>query len=228
MSGGRVVHRQGRLGDVGEPLGVSRREPLRVLRRLDQRRRSRRQLAQGADDLGVAGVADEDDLEAALMVGARLGMHLGDERTCGVEVEQPPRLGIGRNGARHAVCRKDHGSIRFRDLVELFHKNGAFVPKRVDDVAVVDDLVAHIDGRSELLERHLDDLDRPVDPGTEAARSRQQDLEGRTRGCTWVWMSHVGISQWSGWRWSVHLRFACASWPPGDPDAILRFPDNGQ
>ena len=43
-------------------------------------------------------------------------------------------------------------------------------------MAVVHDLVAHIDGRAELLQRQLDDLDRPVDAGAEAARGRQQDL----------------------------------------------------
>ena len=67
------------------------------------------------------------------------------------------------------------GASRFRDLVELLHKNGAFRLESVDDVAIVDDLVAHIDGRSELLQRQFDDLDGAVDAGTEAARCRQQD-----------------------------------------------------
>ena len=44
---------------------------------------------------------------------------------------------------------------------------------------VVHDLVAHVHGRPELVQRQLDDLDRPVDPGTKAARSRQQDLQGQ-------------------------------------------------
>jgi hypothetical protein len=43
----------------------------------------------------------------------------------------------------------------------------------------VDDLVADIDGRSEPFERELDDLDRAVDPGAEAARRCDQDSKGR-------------------------------------------------
>ena len=76
------------------------------------------------------------------------------------------------------MCRKDHGSIRFRDFVKLLHKNGAFASEGLDDVTVVDDFVAHVDGSSELLQRHFDDLDRAVDPRTEATRSRQENLEG--------------------------------------------------
>jgi hypothetical protein len=34
----------------------------------------------------------------------------------------------------------------------------------------VDDFVAHVDGRAELLQGTLDDLDRTVDAGAEAAR----------------------------------------------------------
>jgi hypothetical protein len=44
-------------------------------------------------------------------------------------------------------------------------------------VAVVDDLVAHIDRRAELLDGPLDDLDRPVDAGAEAARTGQDHAE---------------------------------------------------
>ena len=46
----------------------------------------------------------------------------------------------------------------------------------LDDVVVVDDLVADVDRRSVLLEQDLDDLDRAVDPGAERARRGKQDL----------------------------------------------------
>jgi hypothetical protein len=40
-------------------------------------------------------------------------------------------------------------------------------------MAVMHDLVADIDGRPELLQGPLDDLDRPLDTGTKAARFGQ-------------------------------------------------------
>ena len=54
----------------------------------------------------------------------------------------------------------------------------------VDDEAVVDDLVAHIDRRAEPLERQLDDLDRAIDAGAKAARRGDQHMQGR------AWFSH--------------------------------------
>jgi hypothetical protein len=42
----------------------------------------------------------------------------------------------------------------------------------------MDDLVPHVDRRAEPLERKLDDLDRPVDTGAEAARGRDQHSKG--------------------------------------------------
>jgi hypothetical protein len=44
----------------------------------------------------------------------------------------------------------------------------------------MDDLVPHIDTRSEAFERQLDELDSPVDARAKAARGRDQDLQGRT------------------------------------------------
>ena len=125
-------------------------------------------------------MADQDDLEPVLVVRARLDMHLGDERTGGIEVEHAARaLAAAGTDLRHAMCRKDHGGVGFGDFVELLHKNGAFAFECLDDVAIVHDLVAHVDRRSELLQRQLDDLDGAVDAGAEAARGRQQDREGR-------------------------------------------------
>jgi iron uptake system EfeUOB component EfeO/EfeM len=43
----------------------------------------------------------------------------------------------------------------------------------------VDDLMPDKDGRSEPLERELDDLDRAIDARAEAARSRDEDAKGR-------------------------------------------------
>jgi hypothetical protein len=45
----------------------------------------------------------------------------------------------------------------------------------------MNDLMAHIDRRAELLKRQFDDLDRPVDAGAEAARRAEQYVESWLR-----------------------------------------------
>jgi hypothetical protein len=56
------------------------------------------------------------------------------------------------------------------DLVFVIDEDRAETLQPLHDVVVVDDLVAHVDGPSMLLEQDLDDLDRPVNPGAERAR----------------------------------------------------------
>ena len=48
--------------------------------------------------------------------------------------------------------------------------------QRAHDVGVVDDLLAHVDRRSAVLECALDDLDRALDPGARGARRGEHDL----------------------------------------------------
>ena len=73
---------------------------------------------------------------------------------------------------------REHHRPVVRHLVELIDEHRAELAQAVDHEAVVDDLVADIDGRAEPLERELDDLDRSVDSGTEAARRGDQHSEG--------------------------------------------------
>jgi len=57
-----------------------------------------------------------------------------------------------------------------RNVGEVLDEDRAFALEIVDDVGVVDDLVADVDRRAELVERALDDLDRAIDARAEAAR----------------------------------------------------------
>jgi hypothetical protein len=50
----------------------------------------------------------------------------------------------------------------------------------IDHVAIVDDLVTHIDRRAELLDGALDDLDSAIDPGAKAARAGQHERDRAT------------------------------------------------
>lgn len=50
--------------------------------------------------------------------------------------------------------------------------------ERLDDVAIVDDLLTHVDGCAVLLEGLLDGLDRAVDAGAVAARLGEEHALG--------------------------------------------------
>ena len=64
-----------------------------------------------------------------------------------------------------------------RDLVQLVDEHRAARAQILDDVAVVHDFVTHIDRRAVFLQRPLDDLDRPLDAGAEAAGLGQDDAD---------------------------------------------------
>jgi hypothetical protein len=76
------------------------------------------------------------------------------------------------------VCRKDHGLVSLWNILKLFHKNGTFGPQGINDKPVMHDLVAHIDWGPILFERKLDDLDGPINAGTEPARRREKQGQG--------------------------------------------------
>ena len=150
-------------------------------------------LAHRADHLGMAGVADQHDLAPLAVEDLGLAVDLGDQRAGGVEVEEVPRPRRLRHRLGTPCAEKITGCVGVRDLVELLDEDRALRLQALDDVAVVDDLVAHIDRRAEPLERQLDDLDGAVDAGAEAARRAQQDVERRLEGS--------GIGEiWSGAR----------------------------
>ena len=80
---------------------------------------------------------------------------------------------------RHAV-RGEHQQRTLGHLVGVVDEDRAALLERLDDVPVVDDLLAHVDGRAVLLEGLLDGLDGAVDAGAVAAGLGQQDaLAGR-------------------------------------------------
>src|SRR5690606_30575269 len=63
-------------------------------------------------------------------------------------------------------------------LVELLDEDRAALLEIVDHVAVVHDLVAHVDRRAEGLDGALDDLDGAIDAGAEAAGVGEDDIHG--------------------------------------------------
>src|SRR6516162_7153743 len=135
----------------------------------------------------MVGVADQHDLATALMVDLGLAVHLRHQWTGGVEGEQVALLGLLGNRLRHAMRGENDGRVGIRNLVELFHEDGALGLEAFDHVAVVYDLVAHIDRRTVAGERLLDRVDGAHDPGAKAARRAQQHLQ---RG---LWVGSKGL-----------------------------------
>ena len=79
------------------------------------------------------------------------------------------------DGTRYAVSGEDDSGSRGY-LGQLFDEDRTELPQALDHVTVVNHLVAHIDRRTEKLNRPLDDVDGAVDAGTEAAWIGEQHL----------------------------------------------------
>ena len=172
-----VVERERRLRDIGEVRLVADLHRVDVLGMLDQDDRAFRQLAEGADDLGMAGMADEQDLTAALEVDLRLAVHLGDQRARRIDRVELAPSGLGRDRLRHAVRGEDHRLVGIRHLGELLDEDRALRFQPLDDVFVVHDLVAHVDRRAVEAQRLLHSIDRPHHAGAETARRTEKDAQ---------------------------------------------------
>ena len=78
----------------------------------------------------------------------------------------------------HALChavRAEYGHAAGRDLIEFVDENGAAPPQIFDHMTIMHDFVTNIDRRPEFCESAFDDLDRPLNARTEAARLGQDD-----------------------------------------------------
>ncbi len=169
----RVIDRERGLRHVGQRQGVCDVEGRHVPHGLHQVNAAV-DLADGALDLGMPGMADQHDLAALGGVAAALGVDLGDQRAGGVDHRE---AAVGRDlfhRAGDAVRAEDrHGAGRH--LAQLVDEHGAPLAQALDDVPVVHDLVTDVDGRSELGQGPLDDLDRALHARAEAAGLREDD-----------------------------------------------------
>jgi hypothetical protein len=126
-------------------------------------------------------MADEDDAMPLRRVAARLHVHLGDERAGRVDrVEAALRRAlvdgwrdtVGREHERRAGRHVRLGLDEDRPaLLQLPHHMG-----------VVDDLLAHVDGRSVQGQRTFHRLDGAFDPSAISPRRCEQDSRNQTVG----------------------------------------------
>ena len=127
------------------------------------------------DDLLVPGVADQDDRVAGGGEPPRLDVHLGDERAGRVDHLEAANPRVRVDVGRHAVRRQDDDRA-LRHLGLLLDEDRALGLQVADHVQVMDDLLAHVDGRTVLGDRPLDRVDRAVDTCAVAAGGREEDL----------------------------------------------------
>jgi len=81
------------------------------------------------------------------------------------------------HGGSDAVGGEDHRRA-LRNLALGLHENRPALAKLLDDVLVVDDLLADVDRHAIQLERTLDRLHRAVNAGAVAPGGGEQDLVG--------------------------------------------------
>jgi len=126
----------------------------------------------------MARMTDQDDQTPLGNVTLALAMDFGDQRTRSVKDMQPARLRIELDDPCHPM-RTEDGDRPGGYFREIFDEARAFCAQAFDDMAVVNDLVSHVDRSTKLRERLLDDVDGPDHAGAKAARLREHHLHRR-------------------------------------------------
>ena len=124
----------------------------------------------------MAGVADQDQGPAARHIAVGLHVHLGDQRAGGVQHRQAARA-ASASTARETPWALKMVTAPSGTFVQRLDKPRALGLEPFHHMAVVDDLVAHIDGRAVELQRALDDVDRAHHACTEPPRLGQHHLQ---------------------------------------------------
>jgi hypothetical protein len=93
-------------------------------------------------------VTDENHLSAGGDVTLALAVDLGDQGARGVEHARPARAGLVLDASRNAVGAEDRDGAR-RHLREMLDEARTLRAQALDDMPVVNDLVAHIHRRAE-------------------------------------------------------------------------------
>jgi hypothetical protein len=133
------------------------------------------ELTHGSFDLRMAGMPDQDHDATIVEISLAFVMHLGDERTDCIEDRQPAALGIDFDRSRHAMSAEDRHRAGGH-LGQALDETRALRLEALDDMAVMDNLVANIDRCAISLERTLDDFDRTHHTRAKPTRLRQNDF----------------------------------------------------
>ena len=172
--GARVVDAEGRLRHIGERDVVGDVELGDILLALDEIDGSG-DLAAGALDLRVAVMADKDEGSPLGDVAFALAVHFGNQRARGIENREVALDCFAFDGLGHAMRTENRARTGWNFGKVLDELRPHFL-QALDDIAIVDDFVAHIDGRAVFGQSALDDLDGADHAGAKSARLSQDDL----------------------------------------------------
>ena len=104
-------------------------------------------------------------------------VNLRHEGAGGVENRKAANLRVVLHGPRYPVRAEDR-DCACRYLGEILNEASAFCFEAFNDIAIVHDLVAHINRRSMFLKRPFHDIDCADDACTIATRLSEYDLHG--------------------------------------------------
>jgi hypothetical protein len=105
-------------------------------------------------------------------------MHFADKRTRGIQHREIATRSLVLDCLRHPMG-AENSCRSGGDLVQLFDEPGALALKLVNDVAIVDDLVTHVNRRPVLHESAFHDLDSTYHACAETPRLRKNYLHRR-------------------------------------------------
>ena len=129
----------------------------------------------GAFNLRMAGMADQYDIATINGMRPAFPVNLGHQWAGCINHRQFSNSCFILDLFGNAVGAKDgHASVR--NVADFFDKNGALAAQGFDDALVMNDFVAHINGRSINLQRALNDLYGALNTGAESARPYQQHV----------------------------------------------------
>ena len=171
-----IVHAQGGLGHHRQALGLAglhRGHIVHVFHQMD----AFGQLAHGAFDLGMAFVADHDELIAFAVQLGHFDVHLGHQRAGGIKHPKATPFGLVLDRFGHPV-RTEHQGGTWGDVVQVFDEDGAPRAQVVDHMGVVHDFVAHINGRAKFAQGVLNDVNGPVHTGAKTPGFGQNNFRG--------------------------------------------------
>ncbi len=123
----------------------------------------------------MPGVADEDAFLAVAAIARDFHMHLGYQRAGGIEHLEATLGGLAAHGLGDTMGTEDENDV-VRHIGHVFDEDGAAGAQVVDHELVVHHFMTHIDGRTENIQRPVDDVDGAVHAGAEAAGIGELDL----------------------------------------------------
>src|SRR5205823_11429464 len=136
-----------------------------------------RRLAQRADDFIVIAMADENDGIGLAGVLDRFNVDFSNQRAGGINHAKIAFLAGLANLWRNAVGAVDD-ALTWGDLFHAIYEHRSFGGKFIYHVAVVNNLLAHVDRRAKGIERDFYDVNCPDYAGAKAPRLKQKQCFG--------------------------------------------------